>query len=168
MIDDQRHRRAGERVGAGQQRGERRDHLDVPVHRVGDLCDRAEGLLHAAQREAVKLAVEVDTQAAHAAPGEIGQRLVRSVRRINHRDPAPGVAQRIERIERRGIVGAVKARLHDHETGDAALAPETLQGVDRRNAGKILPFRDLGITARRTDNVNVTVDAHAYCLANSI
>src|SRR6185503_16719579 len=80
--------------------------------------------------------------------------------RVDDGDTAPVAAERVKRLQRHGVVDAVKARLHDHEAGDAARGAEPRQRLDGRHAGEIGPLRHLRILLRGTNDVNVTVAAH--------
>ena len=66
-------------VSVGEQHRQRRDHLDVPAHRPRDFGRRGEGGFQRVAARRLDRAVEIDAQAAHAAPVKVGERFRRDV-----------------------------------------------------------------------------------------
>src|ERR1700748_1701585 len=159
MYDDWDFRRCqhGHILGDHHQRC---DHLDVPIQRTGLRFARLE--THIERRFRTERRVEIDAQAAHPAPVEIGKHVGRH-RLIAARYAAATVAKTVQGFQQQGIVGAVKARLHDHEAADVTRCRQSFEIVKACDAGEIGPVDDLRISFDRADYMNVAVaaDAHA-------
>ncbi len=92
--------------------------------------------------------------------GTSRERVGRGLGRIDHGDAAAVAVELVERIERHGVVGAVKARLHDHEAVDAARRAKLLQRGDARLACEVSAVGNLRIVLDGTNDMDVTVTAH--------
>ena len=90
----------------------------------------------------------------------VGERGVGGVIGIDHGDAASIAGQFIKRIERRRIVEAVEARLHDHKSRNAMRRAAAFQFIERCETCEISPLRHLRVAADGTDDVNVGIAAH--------
>ncbi len=132
----------------------------MPLHVARHIGHCSETVAEALGAGRLHRAVEIHAEPAHAAFMEVGELLGRDVLRIDHRDTAAVAVQIIERLQRHRVVGAVEARLHDDEAGDAALDAEPLERVHRRNIGDVGAVGSLRMCVDRRDDVNVTVTEH--------
>ncbi len=157
MVENDRQRRAANRLFRVDHRIQIRDDLDVPASARQYGHESPQHFADAGGRQRIELTVKVDAHSADAAPAVLLDLFRTERERVDHHHAAAVPFQCIQRVKNASIVHSVEAGLHENEARDPHGPPQPAQGVYQRDVCRVRAVGHLGILRGRPDDVDVAI-----------